>query len=172
MLINTLLIFALLFGADLLTKYTVCPALIEAGGVIEFIPGLLRFEYTRNTGMAWGLLSNATLVLALISLVTCIALGFVIVRLRKKMPLAIRLALLMILAGAAGNLFDRIFLGYVRDFIAFDFMDFPIFNFADTCVSVGGVLLAFSLIFTKSGREFYKSFDALFARKPKEEKSE
>lgn len=167
MLTGSILIFAVLFAADLITKYTICPAVIEAGGVMEFIPGFIRFEYTKNTGMAWGMLSNATLLLTVISLISCIALAFVIIKLQRKMPTAIRLALIMILAGAAGNLFDRAFLGYVRDFIAFDFMNFPIFNFADSCVSVGGVLLVFSLIFTKSGREFYKNFEKLFEGKPK-----
>lgn len=168
MLITSALIFAVLFAADLITKYTVCPAVIEAGGLMPFIPGLIRFEYAKNTGMAWGLLSNATLILTIISLISCIALGYFIVKMQKSMPTAIRLALLMVLAGAAGNLFDRAFLGFVRDFIAFDFMNFPIFNFADSCVTVGGVLLVISLLFTKSGREFYKSFEKLFEGKSKE----
>ena len=166
MLISSILIFAVLFAADLITKATICPAVIEAGGFIPFIPGLIRFEYAKNTGMAWGMLSNSTLILTLISLVTCIALGFFIVKMLKKMPTSIRLALLMILAGAAGNLYDRAFLGFVRDFIAFDFIDFPIFNFADSCVTVGGILLVVSLIFTRSGREFYKNFEKLFEGKP------
>ena len=168
LLITSALIFAVLFAADLITKATICPAVVEAGGIMEFIPGLIRFEYTRNTGMAWGMLSNATLILTIISLVTCFALGIFIFKMQKKMPTAIRLALLLILAGAAGNLYDRIFLGYVRDFIAFDFMNFPIFNFADSCVTIGGILLVVSLIFTRSGREFYKNFEKLFEGKPKE----
>lgn len=168
MLITSALIFAVLFAADLITKATICPAVVEAGGIMEFIPGLIRFEYTRNTGMAWGMLSNSTLILTLISFVTCIALGFFIIKMQKKMPTSIRLALLLILAGAAGNLFDRAFLGYVRDFIAFDFVSFPIFNFADSCVTVGGILLVVSLIFTKGGREFYKNFEKLFEGKAKE----
>ncbi|MBR5949014.1 MAG: signal peptidase II [Clostridia bacterium] len=172
MLITTFLIFALLLAADLFTKATICPAVIEAGGSVPFIPGLIRFEYTKNTGMAWGMLSDSTLILTIISLIACIALAFVIIKLLKKMPTAIRLALVLILAGAAGNLYDRAFLGYVRDFIAFDFMSFPIFNFADSCVTVGGILLVVSLIFTKSGRSFYKNFEKLFEGRPKEEAGE
>ena len=168
LLISSILICIILFAADLITKAVICPAVVEAGGYIPFIPGLIRFEFTKNTGMAWGMLSNSTLILTIISLVTCIALGFFIFKMQKKMPTAIRLALLLILAGAAGNLYDRIFLGYVRDFIAFDFMNFPIFNFADSCVTVGGILLVVSLIFTKGGREFYKNLEKLFEGKPKE----
>lgn len=153
------LIFAVLVAADILTKALICPELIEAGGTMRFIPNLLRFEYTENTGMAWGLFKNGTLILATVSALSCALIAWFIVKYRKKMPTGVRLALIMILAGAFGNLVDRVFLGYVRDFIAFDFIEFPIFNFADSCVTIGAILLGVCLVFTKKGRAFFASFD-------------
>lgn len=67
------------------------------------------------------------------------------------MPRNLQLGLALVLSGAIGNLIDRVALGYVRDFIAFDFMNFPVFNFADSCITVGAVLLIVSVLFTKSG---------------------
>ena len=53
----------------------------------------------------------------------------------------------MLVGGALGNLYDRIFLGYVRDFIKLDFMSFPVFNFADVFLNIGFALFAVWLIF-------------------------
>lgn len=159
MIIGSALIFVVLVAADLLTKALICPEVIAAGGTMRFIPHILRFEYTENTGMAWGLFKNGTLVLAAVSALCCVLIAFFIVKYRKKMPMPVRLALLMVLAGAFGNLVDRVFLGYVRDFLAFDFIDFPIFNFADSCVTIGAILMGISLVFTKKGRAFFASFD-------------
>jgi signal peptidase II len=54
----------------------------------------------------------------------------------------------LIIAGAIGNFIDRIMLGYVRDFIMFDFWhSFPIFNFADCCIVIGVVLVSIHYIF-------------------------
>ena len=77
-------------------------------------------------------------------------------------------ALTVILSGAIGNLIDRVALGYVRDFIAFDFMNFPVFNFADSCITVGAVLLIVSVLFTKSGRAYFAALDE---KKQKPEKA-
>lgn len=159
MLFSSLLIFACLFATDLITKRVICGVLAETGGRMDFIPHLLRFEYAENTGMAWGMFKNGTLFLSIVTALACAAIIFFLIKTGKKMPLPMRLGLLMILAGAAGNLFDRVFLGFVRDFIAFDFIDFPIFNFADSCVTIGGILLFISLVLTKKGREFFKNLD-------------
>ena len=54
----------------------------------------------------------------------------------------------MIISGAVGNMFDRIFLGYVRDFINLEFMNFAIFNIADCALTIGiGLLVIYVLFF-------------------------
>lgn len=157
--LSALILVAALIAADQITKYLICPAVIEAQGSLKFIPGLLRFEYTENTGMAWGIFKNGTVVLGIFSLIACAGIVFFLVKKHKEMPITIRVGLLMVLAGALGNLYDRFALGYVRDFIAFDFVDFPIFNLADACVTIGAILMLAALILTKKGRAFVKTLD-------------
>ncbi|HPD03170.1 MAG TPA: signal peptidase II, partial [Clostridia bacterium] len=78
---------------------------------------------------------------------TAIAIAALLVYLvvARKEKKYIRLPLVVILAGGIGNLVDRIKFGYVRDFFNFQFIDFAIFNVADTCITVGAVLLILSL---------------------------
>ena len=64
-----------------------------------------------------------------------------------------RSALILILAGAVGNIVDRIALGYVRDFIYFELIDFAVFNFADSCLTVGTIVLIIYLLFFYSKDE-------------------
>ena len=60
----------------------------------------------------------------------------------------IRIALILISAGAIGNLIDRIRLGFVIDFFDFCLINFPVFNVADICVVIGTILLAWLILFT------------------------
>ena len=157
--------FAALVAADILTKAWLCPLIIKSGNTMKFIPGLLRFEYTQNTGMAWGMFKNSTLFLTIFSICAVLLMVLVVIAKRRTMPKLLKLALIVIAAGAVGNIIDRIALGYVRDFVTFDFMDFPIFNFADVCVTVGTALLVIGFFFTKGGREFYKHLDDNWKKK-------
>ena len=143
--------------------------LSQTGGALEFIPGLIRFEYHKNTGMAWGLFSNATWVFVVITIVTGGLIVFILLKTLKTMPRNLQLGLALVLSGAIGNLIDRVALGYVRDFIAFDFINFPVFNFADSCITVGAVLLIVSVLFTKSGRAYFAALDE---KKQKPEKTD
>lgn len=159
----------LLVAADLISKAAAVSVLSQTGGALEFIPGLIRFEYHKNTGMAWGLFSNATWVFVAITIVTGGLIVFILVKTLKTMPRNLQLGLALVLSGAIGNLIDRVALGYVRDFIAFDFMNFPVFNFADSCITVGAVLLIVSVLFTKSGRAYFAALDE---KKQKPEKTD
>lgn len=115
------------------------------------IPGLLGLRYAENLGAAFSMLSGKPFLLGILSLVVIVA---VVLFTRKKelAPLPLT-ALLMMLSGAAGNMIDRFFTGYVPDMIEFLFFDFPIFNIADTALTVGCVLLIFSLLFRKKDWE-------------------
>ena len=159
----------LLVAADLISKAAAVSVLSQTGGALEFIPGLIRFEYHKNTGMAWGLFSNATWVFVVITIVTGGLIVFILLKTLKTMPRNLQLGLALVLSGAIGNLIDRVALGYVRDFIAFDFMNFPVFNFADSCITVGAVLLIVSVLFTKSGRAYFAALDE---KKQKPEKTD
>lgn len=171
MIIALAAIFAVLVAADQVTKIIAADMLKTAGSSAEFIPGFIRFEYCENTGMAWSLLSDKTFLLTIVSVVMVAILTYFLIRYYKLMPNLVKIALVLICAGAVGNLIDRIAFNYVRDFIAFDFVDFPIFNIADSCVTIGVVILAIELIFVKSGREFLKAIDEEDKRKSAERRA-
>ena len=148
------IISALVAAADQLTKALICPGLVT-GGPRSVIPGLIGFEYVRNTGMAWGLLKNARVFLIVFSILASIAMIWLMIKLVKNAPRGVIIGFALVLGGAVGNIIDRIALGYVRDFIAFEFIEFPVFNVADVAVTLGAALIVIVLVFTERGRAFF-----------------
>ena len=151
MLIILLVIVLFAVGADQLTK-----ALIY-GHEMPFIKGFIRFSPVENRGVAWGFLQNTNGATVVISIFTVVVIGlmvFLIIKYRKVIPYAAAVPLACVLGGAIGNLIDRVFIGYVRDFICTEFVKFPVFNVADCFVTCGGIVLAFVVLFTRSGKEF------------------
>jgi signal peptidase II len=111
---------------------------------LRVIPGLLTFNYTTNSGGAFGLGRSAPWLFAGASIMVAVAILIASFRLSR---FAIAIALGLILGGALGNLTDRFangpgFTGHVIDFI--DFQVWPVFNLADSAIVIGAVLLAFS----------------------------
>ncbi|NCA82896.1 MAG: signal peptidase II [Opitutae bacterium] len=116
---------------------------------VPLIPGFFSLTYIRNTGAAWGMFSGQNLALSLLAFAMLVAL--VLFR-RKILPPGKphRVALGLLCGGIVGNLFDRLRLDYVVDYLDFHFRTshFPAFNVADAsiCVGVGiyilGTLLA------------------------------
>ena len=102
----------------------------------------LIFNYTTNTGAAFSLFQNQNLFLIITSIIILIFLIY----LYKKYP-KLQVYISLIIAGTIGNLIDRIFLGYVRDFI--DLRVWPVFNVADSLGVVGVLLIVYSIIKNK-----------------------
>lgn len=134
---------------DQLSKYWAITHLAGQGSRV-FIPALLDFDYTKNTGAALGILSGHPVLLAVISVAILSALAFYILKKEKKQLLFI-VSTAMIFGGAIGNLIDRVFRGYVVDFLDFSFFDFYIFNVADCFVVIGVFLLALQVLFLEKG---------------------
>ena len=144
---------------DLFTKSLAVNALRD-GKRIPLIPGVLEFYYIQNRGAAFGMFQSGTFILSLVSLAALIVLILIYLKVpdgKKYLPL--RLVLIFIAAGAAGNLYDRITLKYVRDFIYFSLIDFPVFNVADIYVTCSVFVLAFLIFF------YYKEEDLQFISK-------
>lgn len=111
---------------------------------VEIIRDFFYLTYVRNTGAAWSMFSDMTGVLALVS---AVATGVMLWYIVAKKPKGLTLVSVALMAGgAAGNMIDRLFLQYVRDFLHFYIFgyDFPVFNIADIalCVGVGLLLLS------------------------------
>lgn len=108
------------------------------------LPGILGLRYTRNTGAAFSMLSGHPWLLGIVSL-AFIAAAFLVLRKKQMSGLTVT-GLMMMLGGAAGNMTDRFLTGYVPDMIEFLFVDFAIFNVADTFLCIGCALTAVSLL--------------------------
>ena len=115
---------------------------------------LFSITHVRNGGAAWSILEGKTALLTVIAAIAIIIVLFLIASGRFKLKLeAVMLSFIM--AGGIGNLIDRIRYKEVIDYIQTDFMDFPIFNFADICVVVGaiGFCIAYLIVETVNNRK-------------------
>ena len=115
---------------------------------VEIIPGVLNFRLILNDGAALGMLDNARWVFLILSTVAIIGVLVFMFWKKPQNPLLL-ISLTLITGGGIGNMIDRIWLGYVVDFI--DFCALPtlwmwVFNVADSCVTVGAAILAVWLI--------------------------
>ncbi|MDI6809445.1 MAG: signal peptidase II [Candidatus Eisenbacteria bacterium] len=110
------------------------------------IGDFVRITLVRNTGSAFGFFSGQRTTLIVISVVAILLLGYLIVRSRERSYLSM-ISLGLVLGGALGNLVDRVRVGRVIDFldVGFGRHRWPVFNFADACVTVGVAILAVSL---------------------------
>ena len=114
------------------------------GESAEFLPQLLRLHYVRNFGAAWSSFSGERWLLIGVTGVGMLALAWLLWRVVRH-PLGVW-SLTAILGGGVGNLIDRIYRGYVIDFIYVKIINFAIFNFADICVTCGTAVLLFILL--------------------------
>ncbi len=124
------------------------------------IPGVIRLQYTENRGFALGLFDGAGTAALVISLVVFI--GVIVCLYRMPRDSSLRIPLIVICAGALGNLIDRVIFRYVIDFIYISLIDFPIFNVADMYVTIPA---AFLVLFVLT---VYKDDEFTFLRRKKE----
>jgi len=120
-------------------------------GVKTVIPGFMNLNHVRNTGAIFGLMSRSggrgvTIVLGVLSLLALALVVYYFLRTPSSQKAA-KWSLTLILAGALGNQIDRFVRGYVIDFVELYVGRFhwPTFNLADSCISLGAVLLILSI---------------------------
>ncbi len=116
-------------------------ATLALGEQVTLIPGVVGLTYVQNTGMAFSSFSGRTGLLTIVSLVATVGLAVVLVKNPVFTNPLGKWPLTIVMAGAAGNLIDRLFMGYVTDMIQVLFINFAVFNIADCCVVVGGILV-------------------------------
>ncbi|MBI3990795.1 MAG: signal peptidase II [Candidatus Omnitrophica bacterium] len=118
------------------------------GDSIPVINGIFHITLITNTGGAFGLFKGQTRFFIMASLAAMFTILFLSFRRRKsKYPAVVKTGLGFILGGTLGNLIDRLKYGYVIDFL--DFRVWPVFNIADTAITLGTGLLIFSMLLHK-----------------------
>lgn len=139
-----ILISVAVVAADLYTKYLATASLRTKSIVV--IEKFFSLIYVKNTGAAWGIFSDATQMLSVVSIITGLVLLFAVYCSKSKF---FTVSTCLIIGGAAGNLYERISQGFVTDFLAFNIFgyEFPRFNVADTCICIGCALLIFYVLF-------------------------
>lgn len=143
--IITTALIAILITLDRLFKYFAVKSLSIKGSA-TVIKGILSFSYVENTGAAFGMFKNSRLVLVFFTAALLTGLFYVLYA-KKLDNKLLHYSVAVITAGGAGNLIDRIIKGYVVDYIKADFINFPVFNFADICVTVGAFCLIVFMLY-------------------------
>ena len=147
-----LIIFVSVLMIDMVTKYMVQSNV--AYHSICVIDGFFNITYAQNTGAAWSMFAGQQMLLAGIAIVAVVAFGFMLYKTDKE-QLVTRLGYVLIMSGALGNLIDRLFYGYVRDFLDFIIFgyDYPIFNVADMALCIGVGLLILDIMLDRGKDE-------------------
>jgi signal peptidase II len=118
-------------------------------------PGVLELRMTHNEGIAFGLAQGKGNFFTPIALAISVGAAWYSMKHPKQSPW-FHTSMALLAAGALGNLYDRVTLGYVRDMFATRFIQFPVFNWADACITVATIVLI--LVWTK------EAFDAKGAK--------
>lgn len=116
---------------------------------LVLIPGALELTYLENRGAVWGLMQGWRIVFLVATFVFLLIIAWFYLRKRKDMTMLTRIILSLLFSGAIGNLIDRAFLGYVRDMIYVSLINFPVFNVADSAITIAAALLVIETFFVK-----------------------
>lgn len=130
--------------ADYIIKIIVINNLKPISSLVV-IPGLFSLTYVENRGAAFGMLSDARWVFILFTIVVIVLMVYFLFTKRIESKL-FNISAILIIGGGIGNLIDRIFYGYVVDYLSISFFP-PVCNFADYCITIGAGLMVIYLMF-------------------------
>ena len=149
-LVYWLLFAVLVVGDQALKSYVTLN--IAPMSVHDFIPGLLSITHITNTGAAWSMLEGKMMFFYLVTIIAVVVLVYLFIKADKKDYLY-RFSLIFLLAGTVGNAIDRFTRHFVVDMFNLDFINFPIFNLADTYITIGVILIIGSLSIQLAGEK-------------------
>lgn len=132
---------------DQVTKYIVATQM-KIHHSVEVIPGFFYFTSHRNSGAAWGMLQGQMWLFYIVTVVVVIVIIYYMTIYKHQYPL-LNIGLALILGGAIGNFIDRVRIQEVIDFLDFNIFgyDFPIFNVADSALTIGVILVIILIIY-------------------------
>lgn len=138
---------------DQYTKYKAMKLLMHKKPYV-IVKDFIQLHYVENRGAAFGILQDKKLFFVIITLIVIITTSYYLINNYDVLYKWTRIGIALLLAGAIGNLIDRIRLGYVVDFISVRLIntyDFPVFNIADIAIVLGTGLIMILVIFDKYG---------------------
>ena len=133
---------------DQITKWLVATNL-GYGYEVQIIKNFFYVTYVRNKGAAWGIFQNGRIFFVLMTILVVIGILYLMSREKSSYK---KVVFSFILGGALGNFIDRLFRGYVIDFLDFYIFsyNFPTFNVADIFITVGTILIIYEILVKKS----------------------
>lgn len=154
LLVTDFMLFVILVITDQLTKHLAVVQL-KNQAAYNLINGILEFNYLENRGAAFGVLQNQKYFFVFVALIFIGVIVFVLIKVpTQKKYYSLNILLVMIAAGAVGNMIDRVRYDYVVDFIYLVCIQFPIFNVADIYVTTATVILVFQILFVYKTNDF------------------
>ncbi|NLN14167.1 MAG: signal peptidase II [Tissierellia bacterium] len=145
------IIAALFIFLDQISKYAAVKYLKGQKPVV-IIENLLQFTYVENRGAAFGILQGKRTLFLIITIAVVLIITLYLIRYYHQMNKVTKISFALLIAGAIGNLIDRVRLGYVVDFISVRLInryDFPVFNIADICVVISTIFIVYLVLFDK-----------------------
>ena len=119
---------------------------------MTLIPGVIDIVYVENTGAAFSIGQGGGLIFIVVAVAFLVGAMFTVWN-KQDLPMSLVVSIGLVAGGGMGNMVDRLMEGYVTDFIATRFIDFPVFNVADMCVTVGVVMTVIGYWVWDSRRE-------------------
>lgn len=115
-----------------------------------FSSNIIALNYVKNTGAAFSILRDSREFLIIISVVALVLIFGYVIKHLKSISMKFIFFTSLLAAGIAGNLHERIALGYVRDFFELKFVDFPVFNISDIFINIGVIALIILILIKKT----------------------
>lgn len=151
----SLISIAVIVGVDQLIKWIIVKN-FEYKGSVPFIHigdfEIINISYHKNTGAAFSIFSGMQIFLIIVTSIFIIAGIYAVVSGKVKRPILVA-SFSLIIGGGIGNLIDRVFRGFVVDYIEVRLFDFAVFNFADCCVIIGAVMFLLVYIFFDTSKK-------------------
>lgn len=144
-----ILIILGLIGLDQISKFLAVKYLVNIGS-IPIIKDIFHLTYVENRGAAFGMFQNNQMIFVVVALAACIFGLYYLYK--KQLNLLGKSAIILIIAGAIGNLIDRLRLGFVVDYFDFRIVWNYVFNVADVFVVIGTILLCIYIIFFENDK--------------------
>lgn len=133
---------------DQLVKFVIVNNIYNS--TITIFKGILNFTYAENTGGAFGIWSNNTIMFVIVNIIIISIITTFILSKKNDISLGILMSLTLIMAGGIGNLIDRVFRGHVIDYIDINpLIKYPMFNVADICVVAGCIIIVIYTLITQ-----------------------
>ncbi|WP_410208749.1 signal peptidase II [Fusobacterium sp.] len=147
-----IVLILILVGADQLSKYLIDTTMFE-GETLPLITDFFHMTYVKNRGIAFGMFQGKLDIIGIATIAAIVAIACYLYKEKNRLSVIEQMGFVYILAGAIGNMIDRVFRGYVIDMIDFRGIWSYVFNLADVWINIGVIFILIDQLFLKKRRK-------------------